>query len=54
MDVNDRPDDPTAALAALALLLADIHDLQDQEHASDDLLTELERAAWPSPRAQWQ
>jgi hypothetical protein len=54
MGINDPPDNPTAAWAALALLVAEIHDMQDHEHALDDLLTEFERAAWPSPRAQSQ
>ena len=51
---QNRSDNPLMAWAALALLVAEIHDLEDHEHALDDLLTEFERAAWPSPRAQRQ
>jgi hypothetical protein len=51
---HERPDNPLMEWAALALLVADIHDLEDHEYALDDLLTEFERVAWPSPRAQSQ
>jgi hypothetical protein len=46
------PTDPTAAAALVALVLDDLHDLNDGER--DALLEDFLRAAWPSPRGQRQ
>lgn len=46
------PSDPTAAAALVALVLDDIHDLNDSDR--DTLLEDFLRAAWPSPRSQRQ
>ena len=46
------PSDPIAAAALVALVLDDIHDLNDRDR--DTLLEDFLRAAWPSPRSQRQ
>ena len=47
------PNDPTAAAALVALVIADIHSLEDDGDA-DALLEDFMRAAWPSARGQRQ
>jgi hypothetical protein len=46
------PPDPTAAAALVALVVDDIHDLNDGDR--DALLEDFLRVAWPSPRGQRQ
>ena len=47
------PTDPRAAAALVALVIADIHDLEDAD-AVQRLLEDLMRTAWPSARGQRQ
>jgi hypothetical protein len=50
---NSWPNNPLAVAALVALVIADIHDLED--HGGDDaLLGDFMRTAWPSPRCQRQ
>jgi len=47
------PKDPTASAALVALVIADIHSLEDDGDA-DALLEDFMRAAWPTARGQRQ
>ena len=47
------PKDPYAAAALVALVIADIHALEDED-GGDPLLEEFMGTAWPSPRGQRQ
>ena len=46
------PDDPVAAAALVALVVDDIHGLNDGDR--DTMLDDFLRVAWPSPRSQRQ
>ena len=46
------PKDPLAAAALVALVVADIHDLDEGD--ADVLLSDFLRTGWPSPRSQRQ
>jgi len=51
---NVWPDNPIAAAALVALVIADIHCLEDGDDDDDRLLGDFLRTAWPSPRSQRQ
>ena len=47
------PKDPYAVAALVALVIADIHALEDHGDA-ETLLEDFMRTAWPTPRGQRQ
>ena len=54
MELSFWPEDFSPGAACVALALADIYDMQDDQDAHERLLQELLRTAWPSARAQRQ
>ena len=53
MHSNSWPNNPLAAAALVALVIADIHELEDLG-GNETLLNDFMRMAWPSPRCQRQ